>query len=48
MNKKLPQNIQQAVKKGELIPYEEIWRGYSCKDRAVILEKARYLKVAKM
>ena len=46
MNKKLPQNIQRAMKKGDLIPYEEVWHGYSRKDREAILEKARYLRAA--
>jgi len=46
MSKKLPQNIQQAMKRGELISYEEVWRGYSRKDQDAILEKARYLKAA--
>lgn len=46
MNKKLPQNIQNALRKRELIPYEKVWRGYSQKDQEAILEKARYLKAA--
>lgn len=46
MNRKLPQNIQKALKRGELIPYEQVWRGYSHKDQETILEKARYLKAA--
>lgn len=46
MNKKLPQNIQIALKKGELVSYEKVWRGYSKKNQEAILEKARYLKAA--
>lgn len=46
MNKKLPQNIQKALKKEELISYEKVWRSYSHKDQEAILEKVRYLKAA--
>ena len=46
MNKKLPQNIQRALEKKDLIPYEKVWRGYSHKDQEAILEKPRYLKAA--
>ncbi|HCM36555.1 MAG TPA: hypothetical protein DIS53_01305 [Candidatus Wildermuthbacteria bacterium] len=46
MSKKFPQKIQQAVKRGDVIPYEKVLRGYSREDRAEIAEKARYLKAA--
>lgn len=46
MNKKLPQNIRTALRKGQLIPYEKVWREYSKRDQEAILEKARYLKAA--
>ncbi len=46
MNKKLPQNIQKAIEKGDLIPYEKVWRGYSRKDQESILGKVRYFKAA--
>lgn len=46
MSKKFPQNIQKAIKKGDLIPYEKVWRGYSHKDQESILGKVRYLKAA--
>ncbi len=35
-----------AVKKGQLVPYEKVWREYSKKDQEAILKKARYLKAA--
>ena len=46
MSKKFPPKIQQAIEKGDLIPREEVLRGYSRKDRAEIVERARYLKAA--
>lgn len=46
MDRKLPQSIQMALKKGELVSHEKVWRGYSRKDQETILEKARYLKAA--
>jgi len=46
MTKKLPKKIQQAIEKGDLIPYEQVWRSYSEKEREEIAEKARYLKAA--
>jgi len=46
MNKRFPKKIQQAIDKRDLIPREEILRGYSKKDREEIAEKARYLKAA--
>ena len=46
MAKKFPRKIQQAIDKGDLIPYEEVWRSYSQKKREAIEERARYLKAA--
>ena len=46
MSKKYPQNIRKALRKGELVPQEKVWRGYSQKDREEIFEKVRYLKAA--
>ena len=46
MNKKFSKNIQKAVEKGDLIPYEKVWRSYSPKDQELILGKVRYLKAA--
>lgn len=46
MNKKLPKKIQQAIVKGELIPYERVFHAYSRKDQKEILEKTHYLKAA--
>ena len=46
MRKKLPDNIQKALKTGDLIPYEKMWRGYSKKDRKEIIERVRYLEAA--
>lgn len=42
MNKK----IQNAIKKGDLIPYEEVFSRYSKKNQTEILKQARYLKMA--
>jgi HTH-type transcriptional regulator / antitoxin HipB len=46
MIKKFPPKIQKALENGNLIPYEEVWRSYSQKEREAIEEKARYLKAA--
>ena len=46
MSKKLPQKIQQALQKGELISYEKVLRSYSGRDRQEIAQKARYIKAA--
>lgn len=46
MSKKLPQNIRTELKRGQLVPYEKVWQGYSKKDQEAILEKTRYLKAA--
>ena len=46
MTKKFPKKIQQAINRGDLIPYEEIWNSYSQKKREAIEERARYLKAA--
>jgi len=46
MTKRFPKKIQQAIDRGDLIPREEIWRGYSQKKREAIEERARYLKAA--
>ena len=46
MNKKLPQNIRKALAKGELVPYEKVWRSYSRKDQEAIQGKVRYLRAA--
>jgi DNA-binding XRE family transcriptional regulator len=42
----LPQKIQDAIDRGELIPYEEIKRKWSPEKRARIEKNARYLKAA--
>jgi len=42
MNKK----IKEAIKKGQLIPYEKVFARYSKKDQKEILRQARYLKMA--
>ena len=46
MTKKFPKKIQEAIEKGDLIPYERVWRSYSEKEREAIAEKARYIKAA--
>lgn len=46
MSRGLPQNIQKALKNGQLVSYEKVWRGYSKKDQEAILGKARYLRAA--
>jgi len=46
MNKKLPQKIQQAIEKGELIPHEKVLGEYSQRDQKEIMERARYVKSA--
>lgn len=46
MTKKFPKKIRQAIEKGDLIPYDEIWHSYSKKKREAIEERARYLKAA--
>ena len=46
MTKKYPKKIQQAIEKGDLIPYEQVWNSYSRKKREAIEERARYLKAA--
>ena len=42
MNKK----ISEAIKRGDLIPYEKIWNSYSQSKKDRILQKARYIKAA--
>ncbi|MDP2665022.1 MAG: helix-turn-helix transcriptional regulator [bacterium] len=46
MNKKLPQNIRKVLAKGELVPYEKVWKSYSKREREEIEKRARYLKAA--
>ena len=46
MTKRFPKKIQQAIERGDLIPYEEVWRSYSKKEQEAIEERARYLKAA--
>lgn len=46
MNKKLLPKIQQTIAKGELVPYEKVFRAYSQKEREDILARAHYLKAA--
>ena len=38
--------MQEAVDRGDLIPYEQIWNRYSKEKREAIKERARYLKAA--
>ncbi|HEX9722378.1 MAG TPA: helix-turn-helix transcriptional regulator [Candidatus Paceibacterota bacterium] len=46
MSKKYPKKIQEAIEKGDLIPYEKVWNSYSKKEQEEIKERARYLKAA--
>lgn len=46
MNRKYPKKIADAIKRGDLIPYEKIWKTYSKAKQERILEGARYLKAA--
>ena len=39
-------SINQAVKKGNLIAYSDLFAGYSKKHQQEILKRARYLKAA--
>ena len=39
-------SIKQAVKKGDLIAYNDLFSGYSKKRQQEILKRARYLKAA--
>src|SRR3989344_8262170 len=38
--------ISEAIKSGDLIPYEKIWNSYSQSKKDRILQKARYIKAA--
>ncbi|MBI3335799.1 MAG: helix-turn-helix transcriptional regulator [Candidatus Portnoybacteria bacterium] len=46
MSNHLPKKIHRAVKKGDLIPYEEVFSNYLPKEREEILRRARYIKTA--
>lgn len=46
MSKQIPQKINNALKKGDLITHEQIFNGYSAKERKEILERSRYLLAA--
>ncbi len=46
MNKKYPKKIADAIKKGDLIPFEQIWNSYSQDKKDHILQRARYIKAA--
>ena len=46
MSKKYPRKIQQAIERGDLVPYEKVWKSYSKREREEIEKRARYLKAA--
>lgn len=46
MEKKYPKKIADAIKKGDLIPFERIWNMYPRHKKERILQKARYLMAA--
>jgi DNA-binding XRE family transcriptional regulator len=46
--KKLPKKIQEAIDKGELITYRQIFNSYSKKRQQEIKEQARYIKIGMM
>ncbi|MEK7125311.1 MAG: helix-turn-helix transcriptional regulator [Patescibacteria group bacterium] len=46
MSKKLPEKIQKAIDRGELIPYDEVWNSFSKERQERIEQKVRYLKAA--
>ena len=46
MSKKLPEKIQKAIDRGELIPYEKVWASFSKERQERIEQKVRYLKAA--
>ena len=43
MNKKFNKKIEDAIKRGDLIPYEKIWNSYSQERKDRIKQKARYI-----
>ena len=45
-NKKMPNKIQEAINRGELISYEKIKKTWSQEKRACVAKQARFLKVA--
>lgn len=46
MKKNIMTKINQAIKKGELVDYKDLFAGYSQKRQQEILKRARYLKTA--
>lgn len=44
--KNLPKKIQKAIKRGDLIPYEEVWNSFSKDRQERIKEKVRYLRAS--
>ena len=46
MNKKYPKKIQEAINRGDLIPYEKIFNSYSEAKKKRIREHAHYLRAA--
>jgi|SRR3989344_2743710 len=40
---KIKNNIDEAIKRGDLIPFEQIWNRYSKKEQGEIMKRARYL-----
>ena len=46
MSKKLPNKIQEAITRGDLIPHEQIWKTFSPERQERIMQRARYLKAA--
>lgn len=46
MNKKYPIKIEEAIKRGDLIPQEVVFNSFSRKSQEKIMQKVRYLKAA--
>ena len=44
--KNLPEKIQRAIERGDLIPHEEVMKGFSKERRERIEQKVRYLRAA--
>ena len=46
MKKKIAYKIQEAIKMGDLIPHEQVWKTFSREEQEDIMQWARYLKAA--
>jgi DNA-binding XRE family transcriptional regulator len=46
MSRKIPNKIQKAIERGDLIPYKKIFNSYSKADQSRILKRARYIMIA--